>query len=56
MTILTPARLMTICPETTLVDSIATLQARATRADTLEQTLSQILNTLAPELQKVDTP
>lgn len=38
---------VTICPGTTLDDSIATLQARAARADTLEEALSAILNILA---------
>ena len=54
--------IVTICPGTTLDDSIATLQARAARADTLEQALSQILNILAdhdihvPELQSPEQP
>lgn len=38
---------VTICPGTTLDDSIANLQARAARADTLEKALSEILNILA---------
>ena len=37
---------ITICPGSTLDDSIATLQARAARADTLEEALSAVLNIL----------